>query len=86
MKRRLIVTVLTGSLILAAPAAAFAKDGKDSELDCSRPGHGGPRIEHHHKRPGGHGGTAIDTAFPGHGGVVVHHARVNHGGPACDDD
>jgi hypothetical protein len=83
MKRRLIVTVLTGSLMLAAPAAAFAKDSK---VDCSRPGHGGPKVKDHDKGPGRHGGKVHDTDWPGHGGKVVDDARVNHGGPACKDD
>jgi hypothetical protein len=77
VKRRLIVTVLTGSLMLAVPTAAFA----NGDVNCSRPGHGGSR----HGHWAGHGGRVTDDAHPNHGGRFVDDARPNHGGPECDD-
>jgi hypothetical protein len=77
MKRRLIVLLVGGSMLLAVPTGAFAGERND----CGRPGHGGRR----HGHWVGHGGRVVDDAHPDHGGRFVDDARPNHGGRSCDN-
>jgi hypothetical protein len=68
--------VLSGSLLVAAPSAAFA-NGHDE--GCGWPGHGGRVVNHWP----GHGGKVVHHR-PGHGGRIGR-GHPNHGGHAdCD--